>query len=90
VAAQAFADPVTQVAWLTKPSWYAVSGADALLAPDLQQLMARRIDARTVTLAGASHCSMVSQPNAISELLLTAIHARSPAHSTWRTETVPA
>jgi pimeloyl-ACP methyl ester carboxylesterase len=75
VAAQAFAEPVTNVAWQTKRSWYALAAGDAILAPDLQQFMARRIDATTVTLAGASHCLMVSQPQAISELVIEAIHS---------------
>ena len=73
VAAQAFADPVTNVAWRSKPSWYAISASDAILEPALQQRMAQRIDARTVTLAGASHCSMVSQPQAVTDLILAAI-----------------
>jgi len=76
VAAQAFADPVTQIAWQGKRSWYALAAGDAILAPDLQQFMARRIDAKTVTLAGASHCLMVSQPQAISELLIEAMNSR--------------
>lgn len=79
VAAQAFADPVAHVAWRAKPSWYAVSAGDAIMAPDLQQLLARRINACTVTLAGASHCSMLSQPQAIAELIVAATEQRAAA-----------
>jgi pimeloyl-ACP methyl ester carboxylesterase len=75
VAAQAFADPVTHVAWQTKRSWYALAAGDAILDPDLQQFMARRIDAKITRLAGASHCPMVSQPQAITELIVQALQS---------------
>ena len=78
VAAQAFADPVTHVAWQMKPSWYALAAGDAILDPDLQQLMARRIDARIARLVGASHCPMVSQPQAITELITQALQTAAP------------
>ena len=73
VAGRAFAAAVSQVAWLSKPAWYAISAGDAILAPKLQRLMAERSRATTVSLAGASHFSMLSQPHAIADLILDAI-----------------
>jgi pimeloyl-ACP methyl ester carboxylesterase len=75
VAAQAFADPVTQAAWQTKPAWYAIAAGDAILDPALQQQLARRINAKSVTLAGASHCAMVAQPQPVAEWVMRALES---------------
>jgi pimeloyl-ACP methyl ester carboxylesterase len=42
-------------AWHSLPSWYAVSGADRVIDPALQQFMAQRAQARVVTFEHASH-----------------------------------
>ena len=73
IAAQAFADPVTQAAWQMTPSWYAIAGADAILDPELQQRLARRINATSVTLSGGSHCVMVAQPQPIAQIVMQAL-----------------
>jgi pimeloyl-ACP methyl ester carboxylesterase len=50
-----FSTPSGPVAWHTLPSWYAVSGADRMIDPALQQAEAMRIGATTITFADASH-----------------------------------
>lgn len=62
---------VTTAAWRNKPSFYAVSARDRTIDPDLQRLMAQRMEARTVELE-ASHLSLVSQPDAVTELIVRA------------------
>ena len=42
-------------AWHTLPSWYAVSGADRIIDPNLQRFMAQRAGATTVQFDDASH-----------------------------------
>jgi pimeloyl-ACP methyl ester carboxylesterase len=42
-------------AWHNLPSWYAVSGADRVVDPDLQRFMARRAQSTVVTFEDASH-----------------------------------
>ncbi|GJE70568.1 alpha/beta fold hydrolase [Methylorubrum podarium] len=61
----------TQAAWHSKPSFYAVSAEDRTINPDLQRFMASRMKARTIELA-ASHLALISQPQAISDLILEA------------------
>ena len=61
----------TQAAWHSKPSFYAVSAEDRTINPDLQRFMANRMKARTIELA-ASHLALISQPQAISDLILEA------------------
>jgi pimeloyl-ACP methyl ester carboxylesterase len=42
-------------AWHTLPSWYAISGADRVIDPDLQRFMAQRAHSTIVTFEHASH-----------------------------------
>lgn len=61
----------TQAAWRTKPSFYAVSTEDRTINPDLERFMAKRMRAKTIEVK-ASHVSMISQPEAITALILEA------------------
>ena len=65
------ADKTTHAAWRSKPSWYAVSTEDRTINPDLQRFMAKRMGATTVEVK-ASHLSLISQPDAITALMLAA------------------
>lgn len=65
------AGKVTQAAWRSKPSFYAVSTEDRTINPDLQRFMAKRMGARTVELP-ASHLSLISRPDDIAALILDA------------------
>ncbi len=69
--AQALAEPVTQAAWHTHPSWYVISRKDRMVAPQLQASTARRIGAEVVSL-GASHASPQSKPNRVALTILEA------------------
>jgi len=61
----------THAAWRSKPSFYAVSTEDRTIDPDLERFMAKRMGARTIEVK-ASHLSLVSQPDTISNLILEA------------------
>ncbi|MBZ9656246.1 alpha/beta fold hydrolase [Phyllobacterium lublinensis] len=65
------AGKTTQAAWRSKPSFYAVSKNDRTINPDLERFMAKRMGAKTVELE-ASHVSMISQPEAVTALILEA------------------
>lgn len=65
------AGKVTQAAWRSKPSFYAVSAEDRTINPDLQRFMAKRMGAKTIELA-ASHVPMISRPDDIAALILDA------------------
>ena len=61
----------THAAWRSKPSWYAVSTDDRTINPDLERFMAKRMGAKTIEVK-ASHLSLISQPDAITNLILEA------------------
>jgi pimeloyl-ACP methyl ester carboxylesterase len=58
-------------AWRSKPSWYSVSTEDRTINPDLERFMAKRMGAKTIEVK-ASHVSLISQPDAIANLILEA------------------
>jgi pimeloyl-ACP methyl ester carboxylesterase len=58
-------------AWRSKPSFYAVSTEDRTINPDLERFMAKRMGAKTVEVK-ASHLSLISQPDTITNLILEA------------------
>ncbi|MGA2125520.1 MAG: alpha/beta hydrolase [Xanthobacteraceae bacterium] len=65
------ADKTTHAAWRSKPSWYAVSTEDRTINPDLQRFMAKRMGAKTIEVK-ASHLSLISHPDTITNLILEA------------------
>src|SRR3984893_16975091 len=71
-AATLFGGRTTAAAWLSKPSWYAVSKQDQTINPDLERfLLAKRMNATTVEVE-AGHLSLVSHPKEIADLILAA------------------
>jgi pimeloyl-ACP methyl ester carboxylesterase len=65
------AGKTTHAAWRSKPSYYAVSTQDRTVNPDLQRYMAKRMGAVTVEI-NASHLSLLSHPQEITDLILRA------------------
>ena len=65
------ADKTSHAAWRSKPSWYAVSTEDRTINPDLERYMAKRMGATTIEVK-ASHLSLISQPDTITNLILEA------------------
>jgi pimeloyl-ACP methyl ester carboxylesterase len=57
-------------AWKTIPSWDLIGTADKVLPP-AEQVMATRAGAHVVTV-DAPHLSMVTRPDAVTDLILTA------------------
>ena len=76
---KALGGAVTNAAWKTKPSWYVVANEDRAIPPDLERTMAKRINARTISL-DASHVAMLSHPQEVAALIIEAAGQQSPAH----------
>jgi pimeloyl-ACP methyl ester carboxylesterase len=76
VAAAAFSDVSGPPAWKTLPCWAVVATADKAAGSDLVRSMAQRASAEIVEV-DASHVVMVSQPQAVTELILKALHSVS-------------
>src|SRR3989449_5241912 len=71
ISATLFASKTTQAAWKTKPTWYAVSTEDRTTSPELERFLANRMKAKTIELK-SSHVSLLSHPQEIADLILTA------------------
>jgi pimeloyl-ACP methyl ester carboxylesterase len=65
----------TRAAWRSKPSFYAVSTEDRTIDPDLERFMAKRMGATTIEVK-ASHLSLISHPQEITDLILAAAGRR--------------
>ena len=70
-----FSGKTTDAAWRSKPSWYAISTEDRTINPDLERFMAKRMGARTIEVK-ASHLSLISHPDDITQLILEAAGQR--------------
>lgn len=70
------AEPSGPPAWRTVPSWYLVASDDRAIPAATERFMARRAGATTVEIA-SSHVAMISHPDAVTDLILDAVHARS-------------
>lgn len=71
-----FAEPTTSPAWKSLPTWAVVATGDKAAGTDILRLTAERAGATTVEI-DASHVVMVSQPQAVVDVIMTAIAAVS-------------
>ena len=72
--ADLFNQPVHGAAWKSKPSWYVLGANDQTVHPELQHLVAKRMNA-TITELQSSHVPMLSQPQRVYEVIRAAAHA---------------
>ena len=68
------AEPSGPPAWKTIPSWYLVGTLDKVIPPYVQMFMAERANAHIVKVK-APHPSMISNPEAVANLIETAAQA---------------
>ena len=69
-----FNQKVYGVAWQSKPSWYIVATEDRTIQPDLERFVAKRMGATVVELR-SSHVPMLSQPQAVLDVIRNAAQA---------------
>src|SRR3984893_8949969 len=72
-----FSGKTTHAAWRSKPSWYAISTEDRTISPELERFMADRMKSKTIEVK-ASHLSIISHPQEITDLILSAAGAAKP------------
>jgi pimeloyl-ACP methyl ester carboxylesterase len=75
-----FYEPSGPPAWKTTPCWYLLCTEDRAIPKAAQRFMAERANAR-IQEVPASHVSMVSQPEAATQLILQAAEAGAPARA---------
>jgi pimeloyl-ACP methyl ester carboxylesterase len=73
-----FHDRVSEAAWRTKPSWYAISTNDRTTSTGLQRFLAKRMGATTVEIE-SGHLSLITHPEQITTLILEAARSGDPA-----------
>src|SRR5215472_6131508 len=71
VAGAAFADTSGAVAWKTLPSWAIIATEDVGAGTDIVRSMAQRAGTRVTELKG-SHAIMISQPQAVADVIVEA------------------
>ncbi len=76
VAELAFSEPSARPAWKTLPSWAVVATGDKAAGADVIRSMATRAGA-AITEAEGSHVIMMSQPQIVTDVILSAIAAVS-------------
>jgi pimeloyl-ACP methyl ester carboxylesterase len=81
VAEAAFAEKNAHPGWKELPSWAAVGAKDKAIGADIVRSMAQRAGATITEIEGGSHVVMISQPAAVTEVILTAVQAVSPSSS---------
>jgi pimeloyl-ACP methyl ester carboxylesterase len=64
-------------AWKTIPSWYIVAGKDNAIGTRVERIMAKRINAHTTEVKGASHVVMISRPAETTKVILDAARTTS-------------
>lgn len=73
-SARAFSDPSGPPAWKNLPSWAIVGKGDKAAGADITRSQAKRAGAKTVEV-DASHLVMLSQPEVVTDVILTAARA---------------
>ena len=90
VAETAFSETSGAPAWKHLPSWAVVATADRAAGTDVVRSMAKRAGA-TITEVDGSHVIMVSQPQAVTDVILEAVAATSSPQGTgWANALVEA
>jgi pimeloyl-ACP methyl ester carboxylesterase len=74
VAEAAFSERSGSPAWKGKPSWAVVATGDRAAGTDVVRSMAQRAGARITEIDG-SHVIMISQPDAVAEVIMDAVAA---------------
>ena len=77
VSEMLFHERVSEAAWRTKPSWYAISRNDRTTSPDLERFLAKRMGATTVQI-DSGHLSLITHPDEVTQLILEAARGARP------------
>jgi pimeloyl-ACP methyl ester carboxylesterase len=87
IAEPAFSEPSAEPAWKEVPSWAVVATQDKAAGTDLVRSMAERAGA-TITEVDGSHVIMVSQPQAVTDVILEAVATADAEGIAWATRLV--
>ena len=71
-AALLYGEKMGNPAWKEKPSWYIVAKNDQAINPELQRIMAKKIDAKTTEIE-TGHVPIISKPEEVLKVIREAI-----------------
>jgi len=74
IAQSAFTDKLTEAAWRDKPIYVLVGRQDRAINPSLERYEAKRAHVRRTVEIDSSHVSLISHPQAVTDLILSAAH----------------
>ena len=72
-SAAAFDTRSNAAAWKMIPSWYFISTGDQIITPASELAMARHAHSHITIFHGGSHLTLISHPNAVTEVIAAAI-----------------
>jgi pimeloyl-ACP methyl ester carboxylesterase len=75
IRAAEFGEKTTVAAWSTKPSWFVVAANDRMIAPALEEAMAKKIKAHTTVLK-SSHVAMLAHPAEVAKVIESAANVK--------------
>lgn len=64
---------ITDPAWKLKDTWYQISTEDRMIDPDLEKIMASRMNARAILKLDSSHASLASHPKEVARFIMSAV-----------------
>jgi len=76
IALKCIQEPASRPAWRSKPSWFLIAEEDRMINPKTQHFMAKRMGARTQSLA-VDHTPLLSAPAKVVDIILKAKQAAS-------------
>jgi pimeloyl-ACP methyl ester carboxylesterase len=71
-AALLYGEKMGNPAWKEKPSWYIIAKNDQAIDPELQRIMAKKIDAKTTEIE-TGHVPIISKPEEVLKVIREAI-----------------
>ena len=81
ISTRCLGEPLTDAAWRHTPSWFLVAENDRMVSPETQHFIARRMNARVVSLP-VDHSPLLSRPEAVTDVIEEAIRHASADRET--------
>jgi pimeloyl-ACP methyl ester carboxylesterase len=74
LAGVALTEAAPSPAWRSRPVWAVLPTADRCIDPGVHRLSYERMAARVTEIEGASHVVMISHPQEVAQVVMTAVH----------------
>lgn len=74
ISVKCLTEPLTEVAWKQKPSWFLLAMKDRMISPSTQRFMAERIGARIHSL-DVDHTPLAAAPESVARIVVEAADA---------------